>query len=416
MSDKRDYSAPAPASRSRVSTLSDRSELEARTPPKGKRPAPGWTIAAWVAAAAAAAGVGTWASWHEERPVRRHGTEARLIVVKAAQRADALRRAQVWLPPEVPVEQADFSQPPAGKGAFRTDEVVTCRFQAHYSEGMSPKFRCVLPTGETIKVKYGRANTETVSEVAGTRLLSALGFGADRMYVVARVRCQGCPRWPYARLRWMDELMAPLHTAVDFDWAVIERLFPAPALETRDTVGWSFQELPAIDPTAGGASRAQVDALRLMAAFLANWDTKSSNQRLVCLPGDPRDTPDAPCRRPFLLMQDVGASFGPWSMDPDGWAAHPLWADPTHCRLNMRSLPFQGATFGDVEVTEGGRQMAARLLRSLSEAQVAGLFTAARADRYPSYASPQGRDVGHWVRVFEDRVRQLSDHPACALD
>ena len=38
-----------------------------------------------------------------------------------------------------------------------------------------------------------------------------------------------------------------------------------------------------VDPSKGGAPRAHVDALRLLAVFLAHWDNKAENQRLVCL-------------------------------------------------------------------------------------------------------------------------------------
>ena len=56
----------------------------------------------------------------------------------------------------------------------------------------------MLPVGEELKVKYGRRNPEPWAEVAATRLLSALGFGADRMYVVARVHCLAGPIPPRA--------------------------------------------------------------------------------------------------------------------------------------------------------------------------------------------------------------------------
>ena len=41
-----------------------------------------------------------------------------------------------------------------------------------------------------MKVKYGRDNAELYTEVAATRLMAALGFPVDRMFVVAAVRCQ----------------------------------------------------------------------------------------------------------------------------------------------------------------------------------------------------------------------------------
>ena len=36
--------------------------------------------------------------------------------------------------------------------------------------------------------------------------LSALGFGADRMYVVRSVKCRGCPLHPYPKVEILDDL------------------------------------------------------------------------------------------------------------------------------------------------------------------------------------------------------------------
>ena len=60
--------------------------------------------------------------------------------------------------------------------------------------GRSPKFTCVIPGAkrDDVKVKYGLDNAEVYGEMLTTRLLWALGFGADRMYSV-RVVCRGCP-------------------------------------------------------------------------------------------------------------------------------------------------------------------------------------------------------------------------------
>ena len=63
-----------------------------------------------------------------------------------------------------------------------------------------------------------------------------------------------------------------------------------------------------IDPSRGGATRDEVDALRLMAVFLHHWDNKSSNQRLTCVGPT---TPD--CAHPLAMIQDVGSEFGPES-------------------------------------------------------------------------------------------------------
>ena len=85
----------------------------------------------------------------------------------------------------------------------------------------------------------------------------------------------------------------------DFKKVSVERNFDGEAIEVGSERGWAFYELDKIDPARGGATRDEVDALRLMAIFLHHWDNKSSNQRLTC--------PDAEDRRlPASARDDSG--------------------------------------------------------------------------------------------------------------
>ena len=70
--------------------------------------------------------------------------------------------------------------------------------------------------------------------------------------------------------------MTPGYT--DFTWVALERKFPAPAIETATRSGWAWWE-----PRTRTRRAGEVDALRLLAVFLAHWDNKAENQRLVCL-------------------------------------------------------------------------------------------------------------------------------------
>ena len=329
-----------------------------------------------------------------------------------AYRREALRRAVVRLPPPVPVGDADLSRNPPDPGGLREDDVVDCKFLLKPSEGYTPKFQCIRPGGEVLRVKYGRYNAEVFGEIAATRLLAALGYGVDRMYVVAKVRCFGCPAFPYPRVGWLDALMMDYGKVTEFDPVIIERRLPGREIRTAEVRGWGFFELKTVDPALGGASRAEVDAFRLMAAFLANWDSKPSNQRLLCLPGGEPVQPGGPCRTPLAMMQDVGRTFGPRYLDVERWSATPLWADPATCLVSMKGLPYDGATFSDVRVGEAGRRLLADLLGSLREDQVRGLFEGARFAEYGKQPGP-GRDPDNWVRAFQNRVRQLVDRPPC---
>ena len=123
---------------------------------------------------------------------------------------EALSRAQVWQPTNV--ESMDVRQGPRDGGAFAPMATVNCRHVEKDATGKTPKFACVVG-GDELKVKYGRDNGEIYAEVAASRLLWALGFGADRVYPV-RVDLRWLPRvteggqpatgWP-RRIRVRDD-------------------------------------------------------------------------------------------------------------------------------------------------------------------------------------------------------------------
>jgi hypothetical protein len=341
-------------------------------------------------------GVGALAAWHvigAAQDKDKGWTEAA--------RKDALARAVVWRQPATPIESADLTRTP---GAL-PDE-VRCRFKVDDLNGLTPKFECELPDGETIKVKY--AGAEPYGEVAASRLLRGLGFGADRVFFVKRVRCYGCPQFPFPTLKAVTLVGAErifeqgldYDSAVDFEWPSIERRSDLEAIETDQGKGWAWHELAKV-PTA---SRTHADALTLMAVFLAHWDNKSENQRLVCLSGKPER--DGRCRQPFAMLQDVGGTFGPRKVDLDGWRGAPIWKDRATCTITMEGLPHNGATFVPVKVSERGRRFLADRLTRLSDAQIESLFRAARFDQYDGA-------IAEWTAVFRQRVEAIAGGPAC---
>ncbi|HTV03454.1 MAG TPA: hypothetical protein VMF13_23080, partial [Luteitalea sp.] len=178
-----------------------------------------------------------------------------------------------------------------------------------------------------------------------------------------------------------------------------------------DDGGWAWPELDVV-PARGGATVAQRDALKLLAAMLQHTDSKKEQQRLVC---------DGPvrrgrCARPFMFIDDVGRTFGranafnrdgPSSVNLAAWSGTPVWADDTGCRANLgRSMT---GTLDHPVVSEEGRQMLARLLRRLQDRQLRDLFTVAR---FPVRASAggrdEGRDVDGWIEAFKAKATQIA--------
>ena len=338
-------------------------------------------------------------------------------LVPEAVRDRALRGARVWHPPAVPVSSAALAQNPPG--GFSADDEISCRFLLQKVGGTTPKFNCELPGGEIVKVKYGETNAELHAEVAATRLLAALGFGADRMFVVRAVNCAGCPPIPFTVLRCLAETgleSACVPGGIDysksrrFETVVVERRVAGRAIEAKPDQGWAWFELDRVDPAAGGSPRADVDALRLMAVLLAHWDNKAENQRLVC-PAD-RDVPGGGCDEPLALIQDLGGTFGPTKIDLRNWRGTPVWTDASACRVSMEDLPFGGGTFPKAQISEEGRRRLLELLTQLTDAQLTDLFRGSRITTFDGL-SVEARDPSAWVLAFQEKVQQIRAAGPC---
>jgi hypothetical protein len=254
--------------------------------------------------------------------------------------------------------------------------------------------------------------------VAATRLLWALGFGADRMYPV-KVVCKGCPA-----------------EAVGTDIAAIERKMDGTEIESDIETGWAWRELDLVDPDKGGAPLAHRDALKLLAVFLQHTDSKAVQQRLLCLdatekPGagakaDDKDEDkdkdkDKPkgdkgaCKEPFMLVQDVGLTFGHatksngsgTSASFSEWSAAPIWKDRDRCVGNM--VKSMTGTLKNPVISEEGRKFLADLLRQLTDQQLRDLFEVARFGRRTVPDQPAAT-IDQWVDAFKKKRTEIVDH------
>jgi hypothetical protein len=374
-------------------------------------------IIAGFAAIAAFGSVSTWIFAAEARGPLPPGNYAASAPVvwsltgshAAANRRDAIARANVRLrnPDTVMFERS--SEP---RTAATNDSPLVCRFLSEEPTGTSAKFNCVLNGGAVIKVKYNR-NPEIHAETAASTLLDALGFAADHVRIVPWLRCYGCPRYPFLAMQLLSltratDILAPHgydHAYTDFERVAVEVRFDAPAIETDTAEGWAWFELPS------HASRPDLDAFRLLAVFLAHWDNKAENQRLVCLDGSKPPSTQR-CEQPLLMIQDLGATFGPTKANLAEWANRPLWADRTACLVSMRALPWKGATFPDARISEEGRAQLARQLAAISDEDVRRLFADARFHEFYS-GTDEDKDLSAWTAAFRHRVDQIVHSGPC---
>ena len=289
---------------------------------------------------------------------------------------------------------------PRWPGGFAANADVRCDYVDKKMSGKSPKFTCALGPNDEVKVKYGRTNGEVYAEVAATRLLWALGFGADAMYPV-RVTCRGCPRD-------LQEDGTATARGVVFDPAAIERKMKGTELEWDDTVGWSWSELSIVDQAAAPTQRAQRDALALLAAVLQHTDSKSQQQRLVCLDASAKKNPTS-CDRPFLMINDLGLTFGhanifnrntPGSANFEEWVDEPVWRKPETCEANLSGS--MTGTLKNPVISEAGRKFLADLLVQLTDRQLKDLFEVARM---PARARVAGTARGRLGRRVGGRVQ-----------
>jgi hypothetical protein len=302
----------------------------------------------------------------------------------------------------------DLRVGPKGHGSFAPDETVRCTYADKVMAGNSPKFTCAIRPDDEVKVKFGRENGEVYAEVAATRLFWALGFPADRMYPV-RVLCTDCPaRQETAR----DDATG----ALLFDPASIERKLKGHAMETEPDSGWAWPELDKVDEAAGGAPRAQRDALKLLAVFVQHTDNKPAQQRLLCADenGDGEHGEHARCAHPVMMVNDLGQTFGRsnlfnrdhvGSVNLEKWAGAHVWRDPTHCVGDLP--PSQSGTLDNPLISEAGRKLLSDLLMRLSDAQLRDLFDVARFEERGEGHNRQGT-VEEWVSAFKKKRGEIA--------
>jgi hypothetical protein len=344
----------------------------------------------------------------------------------AEMRHAAIQRAQVWAATDVP--SMDLKAGPKGSGAFPPDATINCNYLNKKLGGKTPKFACVIPPDDELKVKYGKQNGEVYAEVAAARLFWALGFGAERMYPV-HVNCKGCPS-------------AILH---DEDVASVERKMPGTDIETSQIKGWAWPELDEVEPAVGGAPRAQRDALKLLATLVQHTDSKAEQQRLICVPRHEHQDQttetkaeqkeekkelkkeekaaeakgELSCGETFMMVHDLGQTFGHanifnrqsvGSVNLEQWASAPVWQDPVHC---VAYLPQSSSgSLDNPRISEEGREFLANLLKQLTDTQLHDLFETAR---FPERSDPAlgPRSIGtveQWVDAFKKKRDQIVNH------
>jgi hypothetical protein len=336
--------------------------------------------------------------------------------LSVAERRSMLNRAEVWQ--AVDTAKLDLLAGPGGRDAIDFDARVTCAFVYPDKplDGVTPKFDCELKPTDVVKVKYGHDNGEVFAEVAASRLFWALGFFADRMYPV-RITCINCPDDPFraSTVDWALGRPGNVGTRI-YDPAAIERKFKGRDIEVPNFEGWSWRELEDVADDDAGASRAQVDALKLLAAFIQHVDSKPDNQALVCADGAVGRDPEgnATCAKPILMIKDLGSAFAAASrirfakMKLASWRSVGVWKDERECRAELTSSII--GTLAHPVISEAGRKFLADRLTLLSDAQIRDVFAAARVERREETIDGRQVTADDWATVFKAKRDQIVNH------
>ncbi|PIP85166.1 MAG: hypothetical protein CO113_11690 [Elusimicrobia bacterium CG_4_9_14_3_um_filter_62_55] len=318
----------------------------------------------------------------------------------------AVRGGVVWHP--VDVETMDLLNGPGGEQSFKFREKVACKYEEKDPKnplgGHSPKFPC-WKDGVRLKIKYKpESNPEVYSEVAATRLFWALGFYAERMYSVDVV-CENCPVDP-----WTDDGSQPRATRT-FSPATIQTKLKGEQLWfSAGYHGWEYADLETVSERDGGASKAQVDAFKLLSVFVNHIDNTANQQKTLCLPED------AKCASPALYVTDLGGTFGGLSggISFRKWSKKKIWKDSKACVADLKGT---SGNYADPVISEDGRTFLAGLLSKLSDKQIADLFAGARFDDHARFEPPIPADQGKprplaisdWVKAFKAKRKEIAD-------
>ena len=335
------------------------------------------------------------------------------------ERQRVLRRARVWQ--SIETSSLDLVKGPNLPAALRIDAHTTCTFVFPDKPltGNTPKFLCAIKKEDDAKVKYDAKNGEVYAEVAASRLLWALGFKADAMLPTS-VTCRDCPADPFAAsaANWKQGRPGEVSTR-DFSPAVIERALVGRAIEVPGYEGWAWPELDALGHQGGGASRAEIDAFKLLAVFIQHSDSKPDQQEIVCAESlkhkDKKG--NETCGAVWLVIKDLGGTFGKATrlnsskMMFADWDSVPIWAAGERCVGNL-PRSFTGS-LENPRISEAGRRFLARRLTGLRDRQIRDLFKASNVEtRGEMLTGADGNKrkvtVDDWVRVFKRKRSEIA--------
>ena len=278
--------------------------------------------------------------------------------------ANAKESGVLWR--NVNVRSQDLFYGPGGKAAAPDISKIT--FIREEKGGYSTKYRIRDGSDRVWVAKIGK---EAQSETAAVRLLSALGYHTERVYLVPRVTIPG--KGTFSNVR-----------------------FEARPESVDRGKEWKWSNNPFVGTQ-------QLQGLKLMMAIFNNWDMKNANN--IILKSE---------NNRFYVVSDLGATFGKMGIssfpllrwigrtrnEPEDYYRSDEFIKKVDDKGRVK-VAFNGKNSGELKnISVGQARWLADLLTQLSDRQIRDAFRSA------NYTPTQ---IDLLTKAFKNRVLQLDE-------
>lgn len=303
----------------------------------------------------------------------------------AQARAQAERLAKVWHEPDPGYDPVLGYNPSAGprKGSPPVDDngfakPINCVANKDLTPGAgtTPKFHCSVPgnvdeAGELIRYKVkphfkgqsrDKRNGEIYGEFLSSRFSKALGFFADDEWV-ADVTCPDCEK--SLTKSFQGAPWSPFQPAAGIELSLAKGIDVNCNHKDSAPLAGTLQTL-----LQNGAPRGEIDAFKLWLAFIDHGDTKTDNQKLACLKSTKNADGTRTCDpgQAIFYVSDMGSTFG-YATSSEKKATLAEWRGKDPIKVSGGRCTTTAKSVGDANISEEGRQLLARQLQRLLEAE-----------------------------------------------
>jgi hypothetical protein len=341
----------------------------------------------------------------------------------AEERALAEQRAKVWQEPDPDYDPVLGYNPKTGprRGAPTVDanglaKPINCvaNKDPNKGAGTTPKFHCSVPgvvekDGDLIRYKVKphfkgqtreKRNGESYGEFLSSRFSLALGFFADDEWV-ADVTCPDCEK--SLTSGFQGARFTPFQPAAGIELPLGRGIDVKCNNKDSGALADALQKL-----LQGGAPRAEIDAFKLWLAFIDHGDTKTDNHKYACLDAKKNADGTRSCKpgQAVFYVSDAGSTWG-YSSSSEKKATLRGWSGKDPIKVSNGRCSTTAKSVGDTSISEAGRQLLAKGLQRLLDAQRSnGLITRVfRASRNHERDQP----AEAWTAEFERKARTIID-------